>query len=82
MYGAFLGVGIKVGRYSFDTAYRYAWAKRTASQFLDVDQILSRTPPTSIGTERVREQRLVFDCIIQFDREPVQKLLHHLFVGD
>lgn len=82
MYGASVGVGIKVGRYSFDTAYRYAWAKRTASQFLDVDQLLSRTPPTSIGTERVREQRFVFDCIIQFDREPVQKLLHHLFVGD
>ncbi|HET6330116.1 MAG TPA: outer membrane protein transport protein [Holophagaceae bacterium] len=82
IYSASLGAGIKFGRYSFDAAYRYGWSKRSASQFLDVDQILSRIPPTSLGTERVREQRLVFDCIIQFDREPVQKLLHHLFVGD
>lgn len=77
-----LGTGLKRGRYTLDIAYRYGWDKRRTSQFLDVDQILSRTAPTSLGTERLREQRLEFTFIVQFEREPVQALLHHLFVGE
>ncbi len=82
IYSAAIGTGLKRGRYTLDVAYRYGWGRRRASQFLDVDQILSRTPPTSLGTEHVRDQRLVLSCIIQFENEPVRKALHHLFVGD
>lgn len=82
VYSASIGSGIKRGRYTVDVAYRYGWGRRRTSQFLDVDQILSRTPPTSLGTEHVRDQRLVLSCIIQFENEPVRKILHHLFVGD
>ncbi len=82
IYAAALGTGVKRGRYTFDAAYRYGWGKRRASQFLDVDQILSRMPPTSLGTERIVDQRLDLTFIVQFERQPLEKLLRHLFVGD
>lgn len=77
-----LGTGLKRGSYTLDVAYRYGWGTRQASQFLDVDQILSNIRPTSVGTERIRDQRLDLTFIVQFEREPVQAFLHHLFVGD
>lgn len=82
IYALSLGSGIKWGAYTLDAAYRYGWGTRRSSQFLDVDQILSRTPPTSLGTEHVKDQRLVMTFIVQFDRDPLQKLLHYLFVGN
>lgn len=82
IYGASLGTGLKRGRYTLDVAYRYGWGRRQASQFVDVDQILSRTPPTALGTERIKDQRLDLTFIVQFERQPVERLLHHLFVGD
>lgn len=82
IYGASLGSGLKRGAYTVDLAYRYGWGSRRASQFLDVDQILSKTPPTSLGTERLREHRLDLSFNVQFERQPVERVLHHLFVGD
>lgn len=82
IYGASLGSGLKRGSYTVDVAYRFGWGKRQASQFLDVDQILSRTPPTSLGTEHLKEHRLDLSFNVQFARQPVERVLHHLFVGD
>jgi hypothetical protein len=82
MYSASLGTGIKRGPYTVDFAYRYGWAKRRSSQFLDVDQIISKSPPTSLGNEKVIEQRLDLSFIVQFEREPIERLLRYLFVGD
>lgn len=77
-----LGTGIKRGNTTLDLAYRYGWSNRRASQFLEVDQILARTPSTSVGTERLREHRLDASFIYKFDRQPVERVLRHLFVGD
>jgi hypothetical protein len=77
-----LGSGIKRGNTGVDVAYRYGWAKRRASQFLDIDQFLSRVPATSVGVERIREHRLDVSLIYKFDREPVDRALRFLFVGD
>ncbi|MCE1229804.1 MAG: UPF0164 family protein [Firmicutes bacterium] len=77
-----LGTGFKRGPYTVDLGYRYAWSSRRTSQFLDVDQLLSRTGPTSIGTERVKEHRLDVSFIVQFERQPVERMLRYLFVGD
>jgi len=79
---ASIGSGFKRGPLSLDVAYRYGWSRRQASQFLEIDQILSHTPPTSIGTERIREQRLDLSLICQFDRQPVERALRYLFVGE
>ena len=80
--GLTLGSGLKRGAYTVDLAYRFGWGTRRTSQFLDVDQILSKTPPTSLGTERLREHRVDVSFNIQFERQPVERLLRHLFVGD
>jgi hypothetical protein len=82
LYGAALGTGLKRGRYALDLAYRYGWAKRRAAQFLDVDQIISGTNTTSVGTERTVDRRLDLSFIVQFERQPVDRMLRHLFVGD
>ena len=82
IFGFSLGSGIKRGAYTLDLAYRYGWNTRRASQFLDVDQILSKTPPSSVGTERLKEHRLDLSFNIQFERQPIERVLHHLFVGD
>jgi len=82
MYGLAVGSGLKQGRYTLDLAYRYAWGKRRVSQFDDVDQILAGTHTTSVGNESVVEQRLEATFIVQFERQPVDRLLQYLFVGD
>jgi len=82
IYGLSLGSGLKRGAVTLDVAYRYGWGRRRASQFLDVDQIISNTPPTSLGTERIKEQKLDFSFIVQFEQQPVARVLRHLFVGD
>jgi len=82
VYGLSLGSGLKRGSVTVDVAYRYGWGRRRASQFLDVDQIISNTPPTSLGTERLREHKLDLSFIVQFEQQPVAKALRHLFVGD
>jgi hypothetical protein len=82
MYGLTMGSGVKRGRYTLDLAYRYAWARRRASQFLDLDQLVAGTRTSSAGTEKTVEQRLEMTLILQFEREPVDRLLHFLFVGD
>ncbi|MDR3683379.1 MAG: hypothetical protein P4L11_06600 [Geothrix sp.] len=79
---AAMGTGFKRGALGLDVAYRYGWSRRQASQFLAIDQILSHTPPASIGTERIREQRVDVSTIYRFDRQPVERALRHLFVGD
>ncbi|BDU73467.1 OmpP1/FadL family transporter [Mesoterricola silvestris] len=81
MQGLSLGSGLKRGAYGFDLAYRYAWGRRRASQFLDADQLLTSVHNQSLGTEAITEHRLAFSFIVQFDRRPVQEFLHHLFVG-
>ena len=80
--GVSLGTGLKRGPYTFDLAYRYGWGERQASQFLGPDQILADDNPTYVGKETLTEHRLDFSFIVQFERGPVQDLLHHLFVGD
>ena len=82
MYGLALGTGIKQGRYTVDFAYRYGWARRMASQFLDLNQLLAGTQTESVGTERTVEQRADISFMIQFERQPVDRVLHRLFVGD
>ena len=79
---ASVGSGLKRGSMGLDVAYRYGWSRRQASQFLEIDQILSHTPPTSIGTERIREQRLDVSLNFRFDRRPVERALRYLFVGE
>jgi len=80
--GLSLGTGIKRRSYTFDVAYRYGWDSRRASQFLDVDQILSNAHSKSIGKETLTEHRLDMSFIAQFERGPVQDFLHYLFVGE
>ena len=82
MQRASIGTGLKRGRLTLDGAYRYGWASRRASQFLEVDQIRNRMTSKSIGTERIDEHRVDFSVIVQFDRGPVERALRHLFVGD
>ncbi|MDR3669262.1 MAG: hypothetical protein P4L36_00360 [Holophaga sp.] len=82
MYGLSLGSGLKRGRYTWDLGYRYAWAKRQASQFLDLNQVLAGTHTSSVGIERTTEQRLEMTFIMQFERERVDRMLNYLFVGD
>ena len=82
MLGLALGSGCKWGPYTLDLAYRYAWARRRASQFLAVDQILAGSNTSSVGVERTVEQRLEMTFIMQLDRQPVDRVLRHLFVGD
>jgi hypothetical protein len=82
MYRVSLGSGFKRGNTGVDVAYRYGWAKRMASQFLEIDQFLSRVHPTSVGVERIREHRLDVSFIYKFEREPVDRALRFLFVGD
>jgi long-subunit fatty acid transport protein len=82
IYGLSAGSGLKRGAVTLDVAYRFGWGRRRASQFLDVDQIISNTPPTSLGTERIREHKLDFSLIVQFEQQPVARVLRHLFVGD
>ena len=82
MYGLSCGSGFKRGCYTLDLAYRYAWAKRQASQFLDINQLLAGTNTSSVGTERTVEQRVEMTFIMQFERQPVDRLLRYLFVGD
>ena len=82
MYGVSAGSGFKRGPYTLDMAYRYSWGKRQASQFLDINQLLAGTNTSSVGTERTVEQRVEMTFIMQFERGPVDRLLHYLFVGD
>lgn len=82
IYRASLGSGFKRGGTGLDVAYSYGWSKRRASQFLEVDQLLSKTPPTSVGLERIQEHRLDFSFIYKFDGEPLDRTLRYLFVGD
>jgi hypothetical protein len=35
-----------------------------------------------VGTERLKDQRLDLTLIVQFERQPMEKLMHFLFVGD
>jgi hypothetical protein len=76
-----IGSGIKRGSVGIDLAYRYGWSTRRASQSLDVAQILAHTGSPSVGTERIKEHRLDLSAIFQFDRGPVERALHYLFVG-
>jgi long-subunit fatty acid transport protein len=82
IYRISLGSGFKRGSTGLDVAYSYGWSKRRASQFLEVDQILSGMPPTSVGMERIKEHRLDISFIYKFDREPTDRALRFLFVGD
>jgi hypothetical protein len=82
IYRASIGSGFKRGGTGLDVAYSYGWSKRRASQFLEVDQLLSKTPPTSVGVERIQEHRLDFSFIYKFDGEPLDRALRYLFVGD
>jgi long-subunit fatty acid transport protein len=82
IYRVSVGSGFKRGSTGLDIAYRYGWSKRRASQAVEVDQLLSRTPPTSVGFERIHEHRLDLSFIYKFDREPVDRALRTLFVGD
>jgi hypothetical protein len=82
IYRMSLGSGFKRGGTGLDVAYSYGWSKRRASQFLEVDQLLSKTPPTSVGMERIQEHRLDFSFIYKFDGEPLDRTLRYLFVGD
>ncbi|MBI1751090.1 MAG: hypothetical protein HY014_12960 [Acidobacteria bacterium] len=81
-YRAALGSGFKRGNTGVDIAYCYGWSRRRASQFLEVDQLLSKTPPTSVGVERIQEHRVDVSFIYKFDRQPVDRALRYLFVGD
>lgn len=82
IYRISMGSGFKRGGTGLDVAYSYGWSKRRASQFLEVDQLLSKTPPTSVGMERIQEHRLDFSFIYKFDGEPLDRVLRYLFVGD
>jgi long-subunit fatty acid transport protein len=82
MYHASVGSGWKKGPVGLDVAYQYGWSSRRVSQALEVDQILAHAGTTSVGTERIREQRLDLTAILQFDRKPVERALRYLFVGD
>ena len=77
-----LGTGLKRGNTSIDVAYRYGWNRRNISQFLDVDELLRANTVRSLGTERLEMHRLDVSFIYQFERQPLERWLRHLFVGD
>lgn len=77
-----VGTGLKKGPYTFDLSYRYAWGQRQITQFLDPAQILTGSQTAFVGSERLIEHRLDFSLIVQFARQPVERALHYLFVGD
>ncbi|HJW72423.1 MAG TPA: hypothetical protein VJ486_06155 [Geothrix sp.] len=82
MYHVSVGSGLKRGNLGLDIAYRYGWSDRRASQFLEIDQILSHQQSASLGTERIREHRIDVSTIVRFDRRPLERMLRFLFVGD
>lgn len=82
MYRLSMGTGLKRGPVGVDVAYRYGWSNRRTSQSLDVAQILNRAGTPSVGTEHIREHRLDVSTILQFDRRPLERVLHYLFVGN
>lgn len=82
IFSAALGTGLKRGNTSIDVAYRYSWNHRDISQFLDVDELLRASTVRSLGTERLEMHRLDVSFIYQFERQPLERLLRHLFVGD
>lgn len=76
-----LGVGWKKRGVSFDLAYKHSQGQRSASQFLEADEIASgRNVPTSRGNELIRENRIFLSCIVQFDRDATSRFLKWLFV--
>lgn len=77
-----VGTGFKRGNTSVDIAYRYGWDRRDTSQFLDVDQLLKASTVRSRGAERLEIHRLDISFIYQFERQPVERWLRHMFVGD
>ncbi len=77
-----VGTGFKRGNLSVDLAYRYGWSSRRASQSLAIDQILAGAEPSTVGSVRIREHRIDLSTIYQLDRQPVERFLRHLFVGD
>ncbi len=82
LFNVAMGTGIKRGNTTLDVAYRYGWSRRNASQFLDVDQLVRPSTVRSQGTERLDLHRLDVSFIYQFERQPVERWLRHLFVGD
>lgn len=77
-----VGTGIKRGNTSLDVAYRYGWDHRNTTQFLDVDQLVKASTARSSGLERLELHRLDISFIYQFERQPVERWLRHMFVGD
>ncbi len=77
-----VGTGIKRGNISVDIAYRYGWDHRATTQFLDVDQLVKASTARSRGTERLDMHRVDISLIYQFERQPVERWLRHMFVGD
>ncbi len=77
-----VGTGIKRGNTTLDIAYRYGWDRRDASQFLDVDQLLRASTVRSRGRERLDLHRLDISFIYQFERQPLERWLRYLFIGD
>ena len=65
-----------------DIAYRYGWDRRNTSQFLDVDQLVKASTVRARGTERLEMHRLDISFIHQFERQPVERWLRHMFIGD
>lgn len=82
IFSAALGTGLKRGNTSVDIAYRYSWNHREISQFLDVDELLRASTVRSIGSERLEMHRLDVSFIYQFERQPLERWLRHLFVGN
>lgn len=62
--GLTLGTGLRGRRLGVDLAYRYARSRRTASRFLEVDDLLVGNLPTSKGEERLMIHRVDLSLIL------------------
>lgn len=82
VYNVAVGTGFRRGNTSVDIAYRYGWDRRNTSQFLDVDQLVKASTVRARGTERLEMHRLDISFIHQFERQPVERWLRHMFIGD
>lgn len=79
--GYTLGIGWKVRSFGLDLAYKFSQSSRTASQFLEADEIASgKNVPTSRGHEGIHDHRVFLSMNFRFGNEGVNRFLHWLFV--
>lgn len=85
--GATAGMGMRIGPWGFDLAYRYAFSRRYASKFVEVEDLLTGNVPTSVGREKIEAHRMDLTVTYHFSHAPadlktLERLLQWALVGN